>query len=214
MKPQNNNNNIVALKKKIRSELLNKRKNLNHDWVIQASHTIQQKVLNLNEFYTAQTVFCYISIDNEVDTNLIIKQCWKMNKKLYVPVFVSAINQYRAVKFASDMTLVTGRKGIPEPSLNDETCDFIHIEEIDIAIVPGVAFDESCGRLGWGAGVYDKLLASHKIHALKLGLAFEIQIIDKVPIENSDVYMDAVVTEKRLIKALIHKFQPFVEREV
>lgn len=208
------NNNIVALKKKIRSELLNKRKNLNHDWVIQASYIIQQKVLNLNEFYKAQTVFCYISIDNEVDTNLIIKQCWKMNKKLYVPVFVSAINQYEAVIFTSDMNLVTGHKGIPEPSVNNETCDFIHLEEIDIAIVPGVAFDESCGRLGRGAGVYDKLLASYKIHVLKLGLAFEIQIIDKVPMGNMDVAMDVVVTEKRLIKAPIHKFRPFVEREV
>ena len=77
-------NSLQDLKKRIRIELLKRRKMLDCAWVARASDIIQQKVLTLEEFSSADTVFCYISVDNEVDTKLIIEQTWKMQKNLWL----------------------------------------------------------------------------------------------------------------------------------
>ena len=85
-----------------------------------------------------------------------------------------------------------GAHGIPEPT---EIVP-ISIEEIEIILVPGLAFDKTGARMGFGKGYYDKLLETRK--AIKIGICYDFQLLDKIPSEPHDVPMDIIITEKRV----------------
>jgi 5-formyltetrahydrofolate cyclo-ligase len=87
--------------------------------------------------------------------------------------------------------------GILEP--RKESARIFNPEEIDLVIVPGVAFDEHRNRIGFGAGFYDRFLESVRPSCAKIGIAFEFQIYDEVPVEEHDIPLDLVITEKRTI---------------
>jgi 5-formyltetrahydrofolate cyclo-ligase len=93
--------------------------------------------------------------------------------------------------------LAPGYCGILEPPAGTESAS---LEEIDLVIVPGVAFDEQCHRLGMGGGFYDRLLAGLPPIALKLVLAFDEQIVDAVPHAEHDTMVDAIVTPRRIFR--------------
>jgi 5-formyltetrahydrofolate cyclo-ligase len=93
--------------------------------------------------------------------------------------------------------LKSGYMGIPEPSLPDER--LVNLNEIDIVIIPGAAFDYSGNRLGYGAGYYDILLSGRKRRMPVIALAYEEQIVDSIPAEDHDVKVDMIVTDKRVI---------------
>ena len=71
-------------------------------------------------------------------------------------------------------------------------------EKIDVFVVPGIAFDKKGHRIGWGKGFYDKFFGANKTKGKKIGLAFDFQIVEKIPFEQFDVKMDLIVTEKRI----------------
>jgi 5-formyltetrahydrofolate cyclo-ligase len=88
--------------------------------------------------------------------------------------------------------------GIPEPQvLNDHA---LVIDEVDLIVIPGVAFDYACNRLGYGGGYYDMLLAQRKKKAPIIALAYEEQIVDKIPSESHDIKVDMIITDKKIIK--------------
>ena len=93
-------------------------------------------------------------------------------------------------------TLVTHRHGIAEPG---ERAPVVAVEDLDLILVPGVAFDERCNRLGRGGGFYDRFLGGVGPDTPVAGIAFELQMVRSVPMERHDRAMDAVVTESRLI---------------
>jgi 5-formyltetrahydrofolate cyclo-ligase len=94
--------------------------------------------------------------------------------------------------------MVDGQSRVLEP----EVKDWLSVDDVDLVLVPGLAFDSSGGRVGHGRGYYDKTLAQTRTGTpFKVALAFEFQIFDRVPIDPSDVRMDVLVTEKRVIKA-------------
>lgn len=93
--------------------------------------------------------------------------------------------------------LVAGKHGIMQPAPH---CPEVSPEELDVILVPGVAFDSTCARLGRGAGFYDRFLADPRVRAAKIGVAFDEQIVDAVPMERWDVRLDAVVTPTRVIE--------------
>ena len=93
--------------------------------------------------------------------------------------------------------MVPGFKGILEP--DPSKARLLDPREIDFAVVPGIAFDVSGNRLGFGAGCYDRLLPLLRPDCLKVGAAFEIQIADELPVNEHDFRLDMIVTEKRMI---------------
>jgi 5-formyltetrahydrofolate cyclo-ligase len=95
----------------------------------------------------------------------------------------------------TDLTI--GQRGILEP--DPSRCNVVPIECIDIAIIPGVAFDEKGGRIGSGDGYYDRLIPDLPITARKVALTFEDQIIPQIQMESHDKYVDIIITEKRII---------------
>lgn len=185
------------MKETIRKELLEKRKQLSKKEVLEKSKQIKDIFLNLKEFKKANNIFFYVSYDNEVNTHDMIKKCLLLGKNVIVPIckrddrslFLSKIEKWDDLKSGSYDILEPKKDKIKEVS----------IYNIDLTIIPGVGFDEQGFRLGHGFGYYDKLL-NNSTNSINIGLAFEIQIVEKIPIELHDLPVDLIITEKRVIK--------------
>lgn len=151
------------------------------------------RLIDLPQFKASKEFFVYLSHIGEVSTDeLIIKFFDK--KKIVVPKISGDEICLYELKDATQFE--KGRFGIREPKI---CLPKKEIEHIDLMIIPGIAFDKSGHRIGFGGGYFDKLLS--KVHCNTIGLAYEFQIIDKVPAHSYDVPVNFIVTEKRVIQA-------------
>lgn len=186
------------MKRKLRKELIEIRKSIPKNEVLEKSNEIKKRLFEMDEFKQASAILFYVSYDNEVYTHDMIKECKKMGKQVIVPfsdksnrrLILSELNNWNSLK--------PGSYGIFEPS-KDEIKEF-SIEKINLIIVPGVGFDESGRRIGHGRGYYDNLLKNLK-DTLIIGLAFELQIIDNIPVNKYDIPVHKIITENRLIES-------------
>lgn len=180
------------MKEKLRQEILEKRNLLERKEVIKKSKKIIRKLKSLKEFKKAKTIMFYVSKDNEVFTHDIIKKMIG-RKEIIVPV-TDFKNKALILSELNDFSeLEPGYYSVLEPKNVKE----VSIDEIDIVIVPGVVFDKKGNRIGYGEGYYDIFLKRTK--ALKIGLGFDFQIVDKIETERYDIPVDVVVTEKEII---------------
>jgi 5-formyltetrahydrofolate cyclo-ligase len=139
---------------------------------------------NLPEFQSANIIFLYWSLPNEVDTQVFIEK-WSVNKTILLPVIE---NDAMILKcYTDNACLVTGKFNICEP----DTATFTDYSRIDLCVVPGLAFDKHGNRLGKGKGFYDKFLSN--INAMKIGICFDVQYIDNIPHDDWDQKMDLIV---------------------
>lgn len=176
-------------KQAIRQEMKQKRRLLDSDFVLSKSLAICENILTLEAFKKAREISVYMSAFNEVDTRHIISACLHMGKSLSVPV-VQGDDIYLA-KFSHDC--LKGEFGISEPRIKEE----VSKTEVDLFIVPALAFDRCGSRVGFGKGYYDKLLSGTV--ATKIGLAYDFQMVDEIPCEKFDIKMDYVLTDKEII---------------
>ncbi len=142
---------------------------------------------NIPQFESAKTVFCYVSAENEVSTHSLIKQMLALNKEVLVPLCTDKCGNMVSVKINSLDDLSEGMYGIYEPISHtpfDKT-------KIDVAIVPGVAFDKDGYRIGYGKGYYDRFLAD--ISPLKIGLTHSELFFDSLPHDENDVQVNIVI---------------------
>lgn len=175
----------------LREEYLSMRRGLHKEEVLEKSSEICKKLLKLSIFKTARTVSVYLPINQEVETKPIIDSLIKEGKRVFVPQFRRS--EYRFCKFKSWNDLTEGPMGILQPKMQET----ISPKFLDVAILPGIAFDKKSVRLGYGKGVFDRLLANSP--AIKIGLAYDFQIVEKLPWEKHDLVMDLVVTEKEIL---------------
>ena len=161
-----------------------------------ASDKIQAGVVGLAEYSNCEQVFCYLSFGKEVSTDLIVEEAWRSGKVLVVPVFRSG--SYRLVEYRREDELVQGHYGIMEPLSNDAA----QIRGYVLAVVPGMAYDRSCQRLGRGGGYYDRMLGQLASGAARLfcaGVTYSSTLFEKVPTEAHDFSVDVVITEKETV---------------
>jgi len=186
-------NLLIAMKSNIRKELKDIRNSLSKKEIINKSKAIEKIIINLNEFKESSNILFYISYNNEVFTHDMIKKCLG-KKEVIVPISNTKNETLILSKLESWKDLKNGSYGILEP---DKLIKF-NQKKLDLIIVPGVGFDERGNRLGHGKGYYDKLL--EKSNAKTIGLAFECQIVDRIPTDKNDIPADIIITEKRIIK--------------
>jgi 5-formyltetrahydrofolate cyclo-ligase len=184
------------MKNKLRQELTQKRKNLSKNEVLEKSDKIKKRLFETDEFKQASNIVFYVSYDNEVYTHEMIKECITNKKNVVVPMCDKEERCLILSKLDSWDDLETGSYGILEPR-KDKVKEFL-IDKVDLIIVPGLGFDKSGHRIGHGKGYYDGLLKNSR-NALHIGLAFESQIIKKIPIEVHDLPVHIIVTEKRVV---------------
>ena len=184
------------MKEKIRSSILKKRKNMTFSEVLEKSERIKEKIFHMDEFKDSKTVLFYISYDNEVYTHDMIKESYKLKKLVVVPKIIKNYHKILCSTLTRWDDLFIGSYNILEP--RNECFKEISLESIDLIIIPGIAFDCKGNRIGHGKGYYDRFLTK-KITAHRLALAFEFQIVDRIPTESHDVKVGKIVTEKRII---------------
>jgi 5-formyltetrahydrofolate cyclo-ligase len=159
---------------------------------------VENRLFEFANFMEANISLLYMPQNSVVDTKKIIQRCFDYRKIVALPAFNTEKHGMQAFKvdaFESDMTL--GPRNILEPS--PERCKIIPIERIDIAIIPGVALDEKGGRIGSGQGYYDRFIGKLPITTRKVALSLECQIVQQVPMESHDRFMDIIITEDRII---------------
>ena len=149
------------------------------------STTIVEKIKKLDVYKKAKVIALYNSMPDEVNTKLLISVSLN-NKIVLLPKVID--NQMVFIKIDKDTKYTKSTLGILEP-IGEE-----YIGNIDLIIVPGIAFDKSLNRLGFGKGYYDKYLGNKDIY--KIGICFRKQLIDNVLVNNLDIPVNLVVTEK------------------
>lgn len=181
-------------KAKLREIYLNKRRRLTRRQIEGKSRKITQKVLGLVQAWAKSNISLYLPINNEAETGEIIKKLERLGATIYLPSLQKEKEAYCFVPFNGWSNLEEGPYSILQPKVADP----IDPKLLDVVILPGLAFDKKGVRLGYGKGVFDKLLKASG--ALRVGLAYEFQIVDELPGEQHDLVMDLVVTEKNIYK--------------
>lgn len=184
-------------KENLRNNILQKRNMLTDSEIIIKSKKITNTILKMNEFKESEFILFYISYASEVNTHELIKQCLLKGKKIVVPVVIYSENKLILSELNSWNHLEKGAYNILEPK--SEFLKEAYIESIDLMFIPGIVFDIFGNRIGHGKGYYDRLLTSTN-KALCIGLAYELQIVENVPVEAHDIKVDRIITEKRVIK--------------
>lgn len=178
----------VETKITLRAAMLAKRNQLLP--VTQAEHstTIANLVLQLPWVQAAATIGCYVSINSEVQTNLLLSTLLAWGCQVVLPRIVGRqLTLHRITDLAS---LVSGPLGILQPPAH---APLIEPDAVNVMLVPGVVFDAYGNRLGYGAGYYDRMLSQS--HAKRIALAYTCQLVPAIPAESHDGPMDLIVTE-------------------
>lgn len=185
------------MKKTIRAQAVRRRDTISPEKRSEKDVFIRQKLFQLPEFNTARAVLFYVSFRSEVETCTIIAEALRKEKTVIVP----RVNPIDKVLVLYDLRSISelekGYMGIPEPRLGQDR--LVTLNEVDLVVVPGTAFDRTGKRLGYGGGYYDKLLScKHNIPVI--ALAYSEQILDMIPAEDHDVKVDIIVTEHEVIR--------------
>lgn len=194
-------NEIGNEKKQVRREILEVREKMDIEEKTNYDKIIIDKFLRSSYYKKSTNIFIYISYGSEIDTKYIIERAIKEGKNIYVPRTEFSTRLMNAVKIENFDNLIKSKYGALEPKEGEP---FIDPNDLDLIVVPGVAFDKNGGRLGYGAGFYDRYFKrindDNKSRITKLVLAYDFQLIDKIPTDKEDVLIDLVVTEKQSIK--------------
>jgi 5-formyltetrahydrofolate cyclo-ligase len=159
------------------------------------SQAVCRRFRRLAAAQRARTIFCFASFRSEVDTEGIL--LWALRRGVVTAVpRVLAPRQMVAVQITDLCDLDPGYCGIPEPH---PELPLVPVTEIDVAVLPGVAFDEQGGRMGYGGGYYDAFLRRLRPNATLIALAFEEQMVGCVPCRPYDVRAQLIVTEQRVM---------------
>lgn len=194
-----NDLDIKEEKQLIRASFKLIRNNLEDSFIQNKSNIIYKKFKNIVNIAKFNSICVYIDFNNEVETKNIIKYAMDNNIKVSVPFLVDDHNM--KLKYINDYEKDINRNtrfGNGEPF---EHCKDCHIEEVSMFIIPGIAFDEKCNRLGFGKGYYDNILKLNK-NALRIGLAYDYQILPSIPKDDNDEILDIIISESKVVTAI------------
>jgi len=155
-----------------------------------------QNLVSTPQFQNASVIMVYLSLPYEVDTAEAILCAWQLGKTVVVPKISWHQRHMMPVRINSFGTGFKTEKGGLRNPVNGIPVPF---EEIDVVVTPALAFDRKGNRLGRGGSYYDRFFASGKLQAKKCGLAFSEQVIDSIPVTETDVPMDILVTDNEVI---------------
>jgi len=190
------NNDVTREKKKIRNKMVELRKNISMEKVLEWSEKIEKRLFTLQEYVDADAVMFYVSYNSEVYTHDMIKKALKVKKKVVVPLSDTGNKDIIPIEIKGFDAFKPGAYGILEPFYHPERV--VSKDELDLVVVPGVAFDLEGHRIGHGLGYYDSFL--RETRGRKIGFAFEFQVVPSLPQEKQDVRVDKIVTEKNVIE--------------
>jgi 5-formyltetrahydrofolate cyclo-ligase len=185
-------------KASLRKEILAKRSRIPPEVRKTKDGKIQKRLFGVEEFKAAKTLFFFASFRSEVDTFGMIRNTLAGGRRVVLPRVEGKNLKLYEIKGLDE--LVSGCMNIPEPSvLTDDRK--VTINDVDVVVIPGAAFDERGNRIGYGGGFYDKLLAELRKPIPIIAPTYEEQVIESVPTDAHDKKVSIIVTDCRLIRA-------------
>jgi 5-formyltetrahydrofolate cyclo-ligase len=184
---------LKALKQELRREILARRRAMDAELVDQLSERIQAHILGSLAFTRARVIAAYAAFDNEVSLESLFRKALKQGKKAALPRIGQREGEmnFHLVKGLNEMQ--PNRFGIMEPV---ETTEIVKPRNIDLILVPGVAYDPEGWRLGMGGGYYDRALTNIRPDAQSMGVGYSMQVLESLPHEPLDQRVKVIVTEK------------------
>ncbi len=190
IKHKNRTRFVMGLtKEQIRSKILLRLKTQKEESRERKSKLIKKRLFRTEVFKKAEFVMFYIALKDEVNTEEMIKEAKKLGKKVIVPVCKKNRITLRPCILEDNPSLKKGPYGVCEPAIERG----IPLKDLDLVIVPGVAFDKKGNRLGRGKGCYDRFLKKLLKDTPTIGLAFDFQILPSLPRQTHDVSVNKII---------------------
>ena len=186
------NENAGAIKKEIRKKILGQRKELETEFIREASAHICQSIQELDLYKKAEDICLYMPIRNEVELDVLREFSWADGKRTWLPKVRD--EQMDFCLFGPQSSLREGAYGILEP----EESEVLVPRDTTLVIMPGAVFSEARDRIGYGGGYYDRYLSEHVL-CHTLAVCYELQIVEDLPTEEHDIRPDAVISERRIL---------------
>jgi 5-formyltetrahydrofolate cyclo-ligase len=185
-------------KHEFRQQMASKLEALSPEDLAEKNRIVVDKLFDFANFLEAKIALLYISDGWEIGSQSIISRALEMNKIVVLPLRGKDRPKISLYKIdVPERDIILSPDG--HPTLDVARCKKVPIDCIDIAIVPGLAFDEKGGRIGSGDGYYDHLIPKLPITTRKVAVALEEQMVPLVPMESHDKYVDIVITNSRVI---------------
>ena len=165
--------------------------------ILELSESIRRNIESLDEYKKARVIASYVAMLDEVQTEQLIRDSFKLGKTVIVPITPREGNHLVFSRISDFSQLRPGSSGILEPE--PESIQIVALEKAEMVVVPIVAWDERGFRLGHGKGFFDIALSSPKV-GTTIGLAFEAQRVKQLPIEPHDIPLKMIVTEDRILR--------------
>lgn len=182
------------MKKDFRKQVIESRKNKDSEFISINSQIITEKLLSMDCIQQASTIMLYLDFNNEVKTDQLITKLISLRKTVTSPVTIKderKLIPYEIINLKEGINI--GTYGIREP--NKDLSNEIDVKNIDVLIVPAVAYDKNCYRLGYGGGYYDRFIERLRDDAITIGIAFDLQLFDSIPKEEHDAQLNYIITE-------------------
>lgn len=173
-------------KSELRQEIRRRKKFADDGELQRQSNVVCQRILSCEWWKASRIVLLYSALPDEVDVQMLIDDAVGKRKLVLLPVVVGDVLHLHPY----DGETTVGAYGISEPVVKGSR--FTDYNKIDVAIIPGMAFDGQCHRLGRGKGYYDRLLSECK-DVKKIGVCFSFQYLEEIPTEEHDILMDIVM---------------------
>lgn len=187
------------MKKTIRKEMINKRKSLSQEELIEKSHQVFKQLKTLSLYKNAHRVMLYMDFNGEVKTNHILDDLINGGRTAVIPISIPKTMEMTLSEVKNpDIELAPSSYGILEPK--PEYIRKVDAKSLDLVLVPGIAFDQKGYRIGYGGGYYDYFFSNAGKSIPSVAFAFDFQVIEEVPKESYDRPVDFIVTETMIIE--------------
>lgn len=187
-----------GVKTKLRETIKTNLAGLSGEQLAEASDAIASRLTALDEFRQARVVMLYLPIRGEVAMLSVARQAWGAGQQVVCPTACDHCRSMRAILCTPQCEAMFAiGHGLRQP---DRQLGELSVSDIDLVVVPGLAYDRAGNRLGRGGGFYDRFLARQDLNAWAVGVAFAEQIVENLPMDPYDRAVDLVVTDREIIR--------------
>ena len=184
----------------LRRKWMIKRKKIFEEKGLKKSKEITKKLLSLEEINKFKNIMIYVSYQSEVNTENLIISLLNKNKKVFAPYCIKDKKRMEIVEINDfDKDLEKGAYGIKEPRKSLKNKKFAP-KNLDVVIVPGVAFSKNGYRIGYGGGYYDRFLTRLKDETLTIGINYDEMVFNSIPTDEHDLAVDMIITDKKILQ--------------
>lgn len=176
----------------IREAMSQRRLELSREFQECASAQISQYFIETKLFHHSEHIACYMPHQNEVNTHAIIQAIWRANKRCYLPVV--SHQKLFFIAYHENDRLHSNQFGILEPNFDPDK--MVQADELDLVLLPLIAFDKMGNRLGTGAGYYDRTFENHSPDQPLIGFAYAFQEVDQLSAKPWDIPLAGIITEQ------------------